>query len=190
MATLSSQGLDIHYEIEGEGEPIVLVHGFASNADGNWRTPGWIDFLTGLGRQVISLDCRGHGKSDKPHDSSAYDDEIMSEDIIGLMDHLALKRVDLMGYSMGARISADLLKNHVHRFNKVILGGMGGTIFSDRSARNSDISKALENEDNSQAENPVAKGFREFAKTTGADLKALAAVMSARKAKLLPARRA
>lgn len=72
MATFSSAGLNIHYDIDGEGVPIVLIHGFASNAQGNWRAPGWIDYLNECGRQVISLDCRGHGRSAKSYESSAY----------------------------------------------------------------------------------------------------------------------
>jgi len=154
MATFNSQGVNISYQVEGQGTPIMLIHGFASSAEGNWRDSGWIDYLLTQGKQVISLDCRGHGKSDKPHDSSAYDGEIMSEDVIRLMDHLDLKVVELMGYSMGARISIDLLKNNTHRFSRAILGGMGETIFNDRSARNDDISNAMTNKDESAVENP------------------------------------
>src|SRR2546423_11070469 len=72
MPTTTSGGLTIHYEDIGEGEPIVLVHGFTSSFDANWRRPGWIDFLLARGRRVVGLDCRGHGGSDAPHDSALY----------------------------------------------------------------------------------------------------------------------
>ncbi len=186
MATFDSDGLNIHYDIEGEGSPVILVHGFAASAEANWRAPGWIDHLIDCGRQVISLDCRGHGKSDKPYNSSAYNGDVMSDDVIRLMDHLELKKADLMGYSMGARIGAGLLKSHSDRFNSVVLGGMGGSIFSNRAERDSNISGAMISEDKSSIENPLAKGFREFAESTGADLKALAAVMGAERATLNP----
>ena len=63
-----NDGVCIAYEIVGEGEPVVLVHGFASDRVQNWRAPGWYQTLNGSGYQVIALDCRGHGESDKPHD--------------------------------------------------------------------------------------------------------------------------
>ncbi len=177
MAKFISGNLRIHYDVAGNGPPIVLIHGFASNTQGNWRTPGWIDFLKDAGLRVICLDCRGHGQSDKPHESSAYSGQLMAEDVIHLMDHLNVEQAAVMGYSMGARIATQLMVSHPHRFSMAILGGMGSSIFHERGKRNRAIGEALLARKGSASDNPVARGFRLFAETTGADLQALAAVI-------------
>jgi len=73
-------GVRIAYDIAGEGAPIVLVHGFGASRVQNWRAPGWYETLTGAGYRVIALDCRGHGESDKPHDSAFYGESTMASD--------------------------------------------------------------------------------------------------------------
>ena len=98
--------VEIAFLDEGRGEPIVLVHGFASTAQVNWVHPGWVATLTRGGRRVIALDNRGHGASTKLYDPAAYHSARMADDIRALLDHLELGRADVMGYSMGARISA------------------------------------------------------------------------------------
>jgi hypothetical protein len=95
-----SDGVNIHYETQGEGKPIVLVHGFASSLQGNWVITRWVETLQPL-RRVVALDCRGHGQSDKPHDPAAYGGENMAQDVLRLMDHLGIAEADLFGYSMG-----------------------------------------------------------------------------------------
>ena len=90
MAYFDSDGVQIYFEEHGKGEPVVLVHGFASRAEHNWGG-GWFDALAAHYR-VVALDCRGHGKSGKPHDSAAYGGETMGDDVIRLMDHLGIKR--------------------------------------------------------------------------------------------------
>ena len=112
MPAFDSNGVSIHYEVFGENgkPPIVLVHGFAASLDGNWVRPGWIETLTPL-RQVVALDCRGHGESEKPYDAEAYGDN-MPDDVIRLMDHLNIEKADLFGYSMGSRISTRLMTAH------------------------------------------------------------------------------
>jgi len=187
MAKFVSDDLSIHYDVAGNGAPIVLVHGFASNTQGNWRTPGWIEFLKQAGRRVITLDCRGHGQSDKPYESSAYDGDVMAADVIRLLNHLNVEQADLMGYSMGARVSTRLLIDHPQRFSSVILGGMGGSIFKHRGKRNDAISAAMKASKHIKVDNPVAKGFRLFAESTGADLKALAAVIGSTSKPIDPA---
>ena len=124
MATFDSGGAAIHYEVFGQGKPIVLVHGFASSLQGNWVSTGWIEALTPI-RRVVALDCRGHGESDKPHDPEAYAGDAMAEDVTLLMDHLGIEKADLFGYSMGGRISMQLLASHPERFTSVVLGGVG-----------------------------------------------------------------
>ena len=104
--------IEIAFLDEGEGEPIVLVHGFASTAHVNWVYPGWVDTLTKAGRRVVALDNRGHGASSKLYDPAAYHSALMAEDVRALLDHLDLARVDIMGYSMGARIAAFFASAH------------------------------------------------------------------------------
>src|ERR1051326_2126709 len=125
MPTLQSAGARIHYEVVGHGPPIVLVHGFALSFDANWRETGWVDFLVDAGREVVGIDCRGHGKSDKPHDPAAYSGNQMPDDVVAVMDTLDLQHADIMGYSMGGWIMLNLLLRHGSRFTSAVAGGAG-----------------------------------------------------------------
>ena len=116
-------GVPIHYTDEGSGEPVVLVHGLAVNADINWRIPGIIRRLRGEYR-VIALDMRGHGLSGKPTEASQYGLE-MVEDIVRLMDHLGIPRAHVVGYSMGGFITLKLLMTHPDRLLSATVGGAG-----------------------------------------------------------------
>jgi pimeloyl-ACP methyl ester carboxylesterase len=177
MPDFDSNGLRIHYIDEGEGPPILLIHGFAANIDGNWRLTGIIDALKNSGRRVIALDNRGHGLSGKPYDPAAYGIDKMAGDSLNLLDHLGLKRVDVMGYSMGGYIASALITQHQDRFQTAIIGGAGERVitgeFDDTGL---EIADALASE-TGLSDNPVGKLFRAFAESTGGDLKALAAVM-------------
>src|SRR5262244_3715978 len=117
--------VELAYLDEGDGEPIVLVHGFASNKEVNWVHPGWVATLTRAGRRVIALDNRGHGASTKLYDPALYHTDLMADDIRALLDHLGLARADVMGYSMGARNTAFLAHAHGERVRSAILGGLG-----------------------------------------------------------------
>ena len=181
MPTFDSAGVQIHYEVFGEGKPIVLVHGFASSLRENWVAPGWIETLTPL-RQVIALDCRGHGESEKPKNPASYGDEDMGGDVIRLMDHLRIDRADLFGYSIGGRISLGLMVNFPERFTSAVLGGVGGGLARHRTGgKDSPIVHALLTGDRSEATEPVAKGVRTFAGRGGNDLKLRAGVRSAQR---------
>ena len=94
---------------------MVLVHGFASNAENNWGITGWLELLA-RDHRVVALDCRGHGQSDKPHVAAAYASTLMEDDVTALMDHAGIRRALLMGYSMGGRISMGLLVRYPERF--------------------------------------------------------------------------
>lgn len=179
MATFDSNGVQIHYETFGDEAlpPVVLVHGFASSLNGNWVAPGWIDTLKPL-RRIVALDCRGHGESGKPHDSEAYSGGAMPGDVIGLMDNIGIERADLIGYSMGSRISLQLILAHPERFSSCILGGVGG-VPNARGGGRPNVVEALLADDASAVSDPVGKGFRDFAERSGNDLKALAACMGA-----------
>ena len=119
----NSNGVKIQYLVEGKGEPVMLVHGFLVNKDIQWGLPGIIKTLA-KDYRVIALDCRGHGKSDKPTDPKKYGRE-MVEDIVRLLDHLRIKKAHVVGYSMGAVITAKLIVTHPDRLLSATLGGAG-----------------------------------------------------------------
>src|ERR1019366_5966127 len=125
MASFRNDEVEIAFLDEGAGEPIVLVHGFASTKEVNWVNPGWVATLTGAGRRAIALDNRGHGASSKLYDPAAYHSAMMAQDVRALLDHLSIERADVMGYSMGARITAFLAVNHPARVCSVVFGGLG-----------------------------------------------------------------
>jgi pimeloyl-ACP methyl ester carboxylesterase len=159
---------------EGDGEPIVLIHGFASNKEVNWVQTGWVSTLTRAGRRVIALDNRGHGQSTKLYDPADYHVDTMAEDVAALLDYLDLKQADIMGYSMGARIAAFLALNHPTRVRAAILGGLGIKLVEGAGLPTS-IAEALEAPSLAQVSDPVGHMFRAFAEQTKSDLRALTA---------------
>jgi pimeloyl-ACP methyl ester carboxylesterase len=167
-------GVEIAFLDEGEGEPIVLVHGFASTAQVNWLHPGWIATLTRAGRRVIALDNRGHGASSKLYDPAAYHSALMADDVRALLDHLDIPRADVMGYSMGARITAFFALAHPSRLRRAVLGGLGIRLVEGVGLPES-IAEALEAPSLAQVSDPTGHMFRAFAEQTKSDLKALAA---------------
>jgi pimeloyl-ACP methyl ester carboxylesterase len=179
MAYFDSDGVQIYFEEHGSGEPVVLVHGFASRAEHNWGVTQWFTALAPHYR-VVALDCRGHGKSGKPHDPAAYRRATMGDDVIRLIDHLGIKRTLIMGYSMGGRIVTELLLSHPERLRAAVLGGIGATTASAPSFSRQPIVDAMLTEDISSITDERARGFRQFAESAGNDLKALAACMSGR----------
>jgi len=118
-----SDGVKIHYQVWGNGDPIVLVHGFTASIDNNWVQPGIVDKLDD-DFKVIAIDLRGHGKSDKPHDPAVYG-ETMAMDVIRLLDHLKIPRAHIAGYSLGGFTTLKLLSMHPERFITATLGGAG-----------------------------------------------------------------
>jgi pimeloyl-ACP methyl ester carboxylesterase len=178
MQTFSSDGVEIAFIDEGEGEPILLIHGFASSIKYNWREPGWIAFLIRNGFRVIAIDNRGHGASAKLYDPKDYGAALMAEDARRLLDHLGVARADVMGYSMGARISAFLAVGHPERVRSAIFAGLAGNMVRPM-AGTGPIAHALEAESIDVVTNATARTFRAFAEKTGSDLKALAACIRA-----------
>ena len=118
-----SDGVKIHYEIHGKGEPVILVHGLFASAEINWDLPGITADLAKK-YQVIAFDNRGHGQSGKPKAENDYG-ETMAEDVIRLMDHLHLTNARVAGYSLGGMIALKLAVKHPDRLKSVVLGGMG-----------------------------------------------------------------
>jgi pimeloyl-ACP methyl ester carboxylesterase len=186
MQTFSSDGVRIAFidegpsggpsgsPSEGTADPVLLIHGFASSVRYNWREPGWIAFLVKHGFRVIAMDNRGHGESGKLYDPKDYGAALMAEDARRLLDHLGLPRADVMGYSMGARISAFLALAHPQRVRSVVLAGLAGNMVRPM-AGSGPIAHALEADSIDDVTNATARTFRAFADKTGGDLKALAA---------------
>jgi len=179
LRTFSSDGVHIAYidappEGTDRGEPILLIHGFASNHRINWVNPRWIETLTKAGRRVVALDNRGHGASQKlyaPHD---YRSDLMARDAANLLAHLAIGRADVMGYSMGARISAFLALARPEIVRSVVLGGLGERLVHGVGLPVG-IADAMEAPSLADLTDPMQRMFRAFADQTKSDLRALAA---------------
>jgi pimeloyl-ACP methyl ester carboxylesterase len=176
MPSFFNGAVEIAYLDEGEGDPILLVHGFASTKNVNWVYPGWVSELKKNGRRVIALDNRGHGDSAKLYDAAQYDVAIMATDVIALMDHLQIQRADIMGYSLGSRMTAVLAKSRPERLRSAILGGIGiGLIEGGGPGEN--VASALEAPSLGDVTDPVGRTFRAFADQTRSDRRALAACL-------------
>jgi pimeloyl-ACP methyl ester carboxylesterase len=178
MQSFSSSGVHIAFvdlpPEEGSGEPVVLVHGFASTHAVNWVNTSWVKTFHRAGRRVIALDNRGHGRSEKLYDPSAYATPVMAGDVLALMEHLGLRRADVMGYSMGARITAFLALEHPDRVRSAMLGGLGIHLV-DGVGLPLGIADAMEAPSLAELTDPMQRMFRAFAEQTGSDLRALAA---------------
>ena len=166
--------VELAYLDEGQGAPIILVHGFGSSKEVNWVQPSWLTTLNGAGRRVIALDNRGHGQSTKLFDPAEYHTTKMAEDVRALLDHLGVPRADVMGYSMGARIAAFFALAYPDRVRSVVLGGLGSHLIDGVGLPES-IAEALEAPSLADVTDPQGRMFRAFADQTKSDRRALAA---------------
>ncbi len=155
---VNSDNHQIYYEVYGEGEPIILVHGWSYSILYNWKLTGWIKALKSV-RQIIALDIRGHGNSDKPYEQEAYSYAAMAQDVLSVMDHLDIARADLLGYSLGAFSGVHLLGHNQERFNSVIMMGIGDED-EESIASAPVIAEALRAEDLSQITGPEGLLYR------------------------------
>lgn len=175
MPVFDSAGVRLHFELHGDVQapPIVLVHGYCSDYRLNWVGSRWQDTLTGAGRRVIGLDCRGHGLSGKPHSAEAYDREVMAADVVRLLDHLDIAEADYLGYSMGSRIGLQLLVGHSARVRRAVLGGAGAWASQARPEHAELTARRMRGDES--VEDPAAKMFYDFASAREInDLEALA----------------
>jgi pimeloyl-ACP methyl ester carboxylesterase len=148
-----SNGVKIHYVIKGEGEPVVLIHGFTADIDKNWGSQSAsadsngerLSVMDRLAKnyQVIAIDNRRHGKSGKPHDPKQYGVE-MAEDVVRLLDHLKIAKAHVVGYSMGGIITAKLLVTHPDRLLSATLGGHSGIREGEPTEFYDELAKSLE----------------------------------------------
>jgi pimeloyl-ACP methyl ester carboxylesterase len=176
VAEFSSSGISVAYDDIGprEGLPVILVHGFSSNRNENWRRVGWLGAFERRRIRCIAADIRGHGESAKPHETEAYARDLLVSDIFALMDHLNVSRADLTGYSMGARLALSAALAKPDRFATLILGGVGGRLFEAPPPGNP-MADAMDADSPESISDPMLRSFRHFADEQGEDRKALAA---------------
>lgn len=185
MEFFDSEGVRLAYMRQGQGAPVLLIHGFASNHRVNWVDTGWVKALTDAGHEVIAIDNRGHGESAKLYDPALYGAPQMAEDAARLVSHLGLGPVDVMGYSMGARITAFLAMGHPGLVRRAVLAGLAANMIHGVEGAEP-IAAALE-----APEVPTGPGqpraFRLFADQTRSDRRALAACMRSSRQKITAA---
>jgi pimeloyl-ACP methyl ester carboxylesterase len=179
LGRFSSAGVDIAFldaKPEGRdlGEPILLIHGFASNHRVNWVGPRWVETLTQAGRRVVAFDNRGHGQSEKLHAPADYHFDLMTRDAANLLAHLSVERADVMGYSMGARIASFLALAEPGLVRSLVLGGLGDRLVRDAGLPEA-IAEAMEAPSIDSLHDPTQRLFRAFADQTKSDRAALAA---------------
>lgn len=177
----AAQGVTLAYLVEpvpagvaDRDEPILLIHGFASSHAVNWVLPLWVKTLTAAGRRTILYDVRGHGRSTKLYDPRAYTMDALSADALALMDHLGLGAIDVMGYSMGARIAAFLQRRAPGRLRSLVIGGLGASLVEGGTLPMG-IADAMDAPALESLTDPHQRLFRAFADATRSDRRALAA---------------
>jgi pimeloyl-ACP methyl ester carboxylesterase len=187
MPTFSSHGVTIAYldaPAAGDAVPpepcetVLLIHGFASNSQINWVDTGWIRQLTRANYRVLAIDNRGHGQSEKLYELADYGAPLMAGDALALLDHLGISQAHVMGYSMGARITAFLTMAHPGRVRSAVFAGLGINMIKG-FANTDPIAEALEAVDVESISHQTARTFRLFADQTKSDRRALAACMRA-----------
>ena len=178
MQFTSASEVIIDYDVWGEGPPVLLIHGFASNARVNWINTAWVKTLTRSNYQAITFDNRGHGRSGKLYAARFYTADLMAEDAKRLIEHLGHSAVFVIGYSMGARIAATLMLRHPAFVPAAVLGGLAANLIRGLG-RTEEIAHTLEVDQPDPETDIDVLGYRKFAEQTGSDRKALAACMRA-----------
>jgi pimeloyl-ACP methyl ester carboxylesterase len=183
MPRFLSEDVEIAYDTAGTGEPVLLIHGFASTARVNWVDTGWVKTLADAGFKAVTFDNRGHGASGKLYDPQAYGATTMAEDARRLLDHLGIEKAHVMGYSMGARIAAVLAVAHPGRVRGLVLAGLAANMIRGVDG-GEEIARALEAPSPHDVKDPGARAFRLFAEQTKSDRAALAACMRSSRQKI------
>ncbi|MBM3660409.1 MAG: alpha/beta hydrolase, partial [Actinobacteria bacterium] len=177
----SFDGTEIWFDVQdddAERGSVVLLHGFAADTNINYVRPGILDALVDEGFRVVATDFRGHGLSGKPHDPSAYADAALARDVQGLLDHLGLDPVVVVGYSMGAGVALHL-GAHDPRVTRVVALGVGAASIARRGETDQPgFADALLADDPESITDPLGKQFRRLADSVRADREALAACMT------------
>ena len=143
MPTVDNRGIKIHYEVHGSGHPVVLIHGGTVSFKNNYADFGWIESLNNNGLQVVGLDLRGHGKSDKPHEIESYGTSNLASDVVAVLDQLSLERASLVAYSIGTAVALNLLQTAPERFDRAALIATGDGLIGHPPHTASNILPAL-----------------------------------------------
>jgi pimeloyl-ACP methyl ester carboxylesterase len=173
MPTFAHDGVRLHYESHGVGDPVVLLHGFTSRGD-SWERHGWTSALVEQGFRAIQPDARSHGSSDRVFDPAQCTTAALAADVVGLLDHLGLEKTSLVGFSMGGGIALRVALDAPQRVARVVVGGVGdaginGLHDSEEIAELADaFSGATEPRDGS-----TANRIRRNAELAGNDARAL-----------------
>lgn len=178
MQSFSHEGFDLAFldrqPASGSGDPVLMIHGFASSHYVNWVAPGWFKTLNDAGYRAIAFDHRGHGASTKTYDGADYTPDKMASDAAALLDHLGIERAHVMGYSMGARVSAFLALSEPGKVATLVLGGLGIGLV-DGVGDWDPIAEALLADEAAAITHARGRMFRAFADQTKSDREALAA---------------
>jgi pimeloyl-ACP methyl ester carboxylesterase len=166
----------LHFTDQGEGDGVILIHGFAASAEENWGRSGWVSMLVRARRRVVTLDLRGHGQSAKSHRPEDYAVDAFAGDVLRLSQMLQMKKPDLIGFSLGARVVLHLLEKHANAFLLGVLCGAGGRWLEPSGRDPNALPRAFEAEDPASIADDMAQRFRRFADAQGQDRLALAAV--------------
>jgi pimeloyl-ACP methyl ester carboxylesterase len=185
MQKFNSAGVEIAFEDEGQGAPVLLIHGFVSNRRVNWQATGWTKTLQDAGYRVIAFDNRGHGESEKLYDPQHYSASLMAEDAARLLDHLGITQAAVMGYSMGARVAAFLTLQQPQKVSRVIFAGLAERMVLGVPGAE-EIAEGLLAEKPQDVVGAGARAFRAFAESTKSDRRALAACIRSSRVKLKP----
>jgi pimeloyl-ACP methyl ester carboxylesterase len=156
---ISFDSTRIYYEVVGSGKAVLLVHGFTGSTE-SWKKALLYEDLIKDGYQVITLDLRGNGKSDKPQDLKAYQDDAEARDIMQLITHLRLKKYFAVGYSRGSIIVSRLAVKD-KRLQRLVMGGMGDGFMDPNWPRRVLFYKALSNQEDVEELRPMIKSVRE-----------------------------
>jgi len=172
----SFDGVELAWHEMGEGRPLVLIHGYFSNAFTNWIRYGHAAKIAAKGYRVIMPDLRAHGESAKPHDPAAYPPDVLMRDGFALVEHLGLTDYDLAGYSLGARTTVRMVTNGATP-KRVVLGGVGLEGLVHTAGRGSYFHNVLTNRGSFQR--GTSEWMTEaFLKTTKGDPEALLLVLN------------
>jgi pimeloyl-ACP methyl ester carboxylesterase len=174
----SFDGCSLFYDDQGDGQAVVLMHGFVGDINIDWVRSGILDRLLDEGYRVVAFDARGHGLSEKPHELAAYENDALTKDAQALLDEVGLDECMLVGFSMGARTSLHLAAIDP-RVRAVVALGLGHLSLVHNERGIGLVPQALLTDDPDSIEHDSIRNFREMADAIHADREALAALMAA-----------
>jgi pimeloyl-ACP methyl ester carboxylesterase len=170
-----ANGVGLHYELRGTGDPIVLLHGFTTSLVGNWERQGWLELLAREGFCAVALDFPSHGRSQRVYEPRACTTATLAGYVVSLLDRLEIERADLFGFSMGGGVALHLAMHHAERVRRVVVGGVGDAAVNalHDPRRIAGIAAAFESDSVTDRASPLGRRLRRNAELAGNDLDAL-----------------